>query len=508
MFLSSLRGLAPLFLFAATVAQAEPGSPIMADDLRPHIETLASDAFQGRAPGTEGERLTINYIAEQLRARGLEPAGEGGTWFQPVPLVKRQPESHQVSWTRQGAPLSFRNSDIALIGRDASAQVDDAPVIFAGHGARMLDRGIDQLAGTDVRGAVVLIMMMGPPVANFPSLTERMRALSDAGAAAIIAIPAISSTDDSWRRVAQGFARGETELASTHVPRISGVMPIDAAERLLAAAGGDLERLLNEQPGSSFRAATLPMRASINVATSVSRFTSNNVIGRLRGSGGAREYLLYLGHWDHFGLCRPEGEPDRICNGAVDNASGIAMMIEVAGRLAHGPRPQRNVLFLATTVEEVGLLGAEYFAAHPVAPLDSIVAAINMDTVAIHPAGEPVAVIGRGVPALDAVIDSTVAAMGRRLDNDQEAAAFVQRQDGWALLRSGVPAVMVGGSFSNMRLLQSFLSGPYHGPEDEAGPGLVLDGAAEDANLMVALGRRLVDPSVYRRPTVATNETR
>jgi Zn-dependent M28 family amino/carboxypeptidase len=211
--------------------------------------------------------------------------------------------------------------------------------------------------------------------------------------------------------------------------------------------------------------------------------------------------VLYLGHWDHFGTCRPEGEADRICNGAVDNASGIAALIEIAGRLSGQPRPVRDVLFMATTAEELGLLGAEYFAERPTVPLSSIVAAINLDTIAIHPAGEPVAVIGRGDAALDPVVDATVQALGRRLDGDTDADALVERQDGWTLAHAGVPAIMVGGSFSNMELLNAFLSGNYHGPDDEVGPGLLLDGAAEDANLMIALGRRLADPQVYRRPT-------
>jgi len=205
-----------------------------------------------------------------------------------------------------------------------------------------------------------------------------------------------------------------------------------------------------------------------------------------------------------MGLCRPEGAPDRICNGAVDNASGVASLIEIAGGLARGARPARDILFMATTAEESGLVGATYFAAHPTVPLASIVAALNMDTVAIHQAGEQVAVMGRGVPALDAVIDSTIADMGRRLDTDDEAAALIQRQDGWALTQAGVPAIMVGGSFSNMALLNAFLSGRYHGPDDQVDGALVLDGAAEDANLSVALARRLADPAIYQRPLRAT----
>jgi Zn-dependent M28 family amino/carboxypeptidase len=210
-----------------------------------------------------------------------------------------------------------------------------------------------------------------------------------------------------------------------------------------------------------------------------------------------------MAHWDHFGICRAEGEPDRICNGAVDNASGIAAMIEVAGHLARGRRPARDILFLATTAEEVGLLGAEEFVGRPTVPLASIAAVVNLDTIAIHRAGSPVAVIGRGTAPLDAAIDATIAAEGRRLDSDTEANGFLRRQDGWAFTRRGVPAVLVGGSFSDMALLNAFLEGAYHAPEDEVGPNLVLEGAAEDADLMVALARRLGEPTLYRRPPAA-----
>jgi Iap family predicted aminopeptidase len=244
----------------------------------------------------------------------------------------------------------------------------------------------------------------------------------------------------------------------------------------------------------------LPLRASAEVTTVVNRYNSNNVVGRIRGSGNTNESVLLLGHWDHFGICRPEGAADRICNGAVDNASGIAMMIEAAGRLGRQPRPARDILLLATTSEEVGLLGAEYFAAHPVVPAQSIVAAINLDTVAIHPAGLPVAMIGRGIsPALDRVVDATILAAGRRLDSDDEANVMVQRQDGWKLNQAGIPTIMVSGSFSDMNVLNRFLETTYHQPNDQPGSAIVMDGAVEDANLLVALGRQLADPGVYQR---------
>ena len=487
---------ASLALIVAAPLAGQP-APITAADMRRHIEILAGDAFQGRAPDSPGERLTTAYIVAQFQARGLEPAGENGSWLQPVRLIETAPGESVVRWTARGAPIEIAAGDMALAGNREVETLADAPVIFAGHGVRMPERGIDQLAGTDFRGSVALILAQGPRVAGFPAARDRVRTLMDAGAAAVIVI---AGADVPWDLVVRGFNRGNTRLDSDALPGITGLMPQSAVERLIAASGRDFGRLLNEQPGASFRAVTLPIRVSMEVRTHVNRLTTNNVIGRLRGSGNSGESLMFLAHWDHFGFCRPEGAPDRICNGAVDNASGVAMMIEVAGRLGQGPRPARDILFLATTAEEVGLIGASYFAAHPTVPLGSIVAAINMDTVAIQPAGAPVAVMGRGIPALDAAIDATVAAMGRRLDPDDEAASLVQRQDGWALTRAGVPALMIGGSFSDMARLNAFLEGRYHKPDDQADGQLELGGAAEDANLSVALARRLADPVQYQRP--------
>ena len=502
MFSRLIRGLAPLavLLASASFAQRPADPPVTPADMMRHIERLASDEFEGRAPGTPGEQRTTGYIVEQLRARGLEPAGENGSWLQPVALVERTPQSSRAQWTANGQAVSFDANDLLLIGNQPDMRVDNAPVIFAGHGARLPDRGIDQLAGVDVRGAIVFILVQGPGVPGFPPLARRALDVSQAGAAAVIAIV---GPEVPWNVARTASGRPVTRLDSVPVPGLSGIMPIAAAQRLIEAGGGDLNRLLNEQPGSSFRAVTLPLRASLEASTGINRYTSNNVVGRIRGSGSTNESLLLLAHWDHFGICRPEGAADRICNGAVDNASGVAMMIEVAGRLARQPRPQRDILVLATTAEESGLLGADHFAHHPTVPINSIVAAINMDTVAIHPAGEPVAILGRGNAELDGIIEATASAMGRRIDSDNEVDAFVQRQDGFKLTQVGVPSVMVGGSFSNMALLNSFLEGAYHKPEDQLGGRIVLDGAAEDATLTVALARRLADPAVYRRAAPA-----
>ncbi len=485
---------ASLFLGAVPAAAAD--APVTPAEMRRHIEVLASDDFEGRAPATEGERRTTAYIVAELERRGLEPDGVDGSWFQRVDLVQRRPASHRVRWTANGRAVRFGAERIILVGRDERQEIADAPVTFVGHGYVDRARGIDQLAGADLQGAVALMLVESPAVPGFPGFSKRVRTVTEAGAAAVIGIV---SDDLPWRDIVEAGQSGQVRLAAEPVPAVRGAMPAGEAARLVRAAGGDLAALMNEQPGPAFRAVPLALRAGLEVESRVRRYSSNNVVGRIRGSGGGGESVLLLGHWDHLGICRPEGAGNRICNGAVGNGSGIAMPIEIAGRLAR-ERPERDVLVLATTGEEDGLLGAEHFAAAPPVPLGSIVAAINFDTVAIHGPGEPVGVIGRGLAPLDAAIAETAAAMGRRMDETFAADALVTRQDGWALARAGVPAVMVGGSFGNMALLQRFLAGAYHGPEDEIAADLPLGGAAEDANLIVALVRRLPHPARYAPP--------
>jgi hypothetical protein len=415
-----------------------------------------------------------------------------------VRLVERGGARHQLRFTRNGKAVAVAADAVVLTGREPRTTLSNAPVIFAGHGAVMPDRGIDQLAGANFKGAIALVLYEGPQVEGFPSFTKRMEALDAAGATAVIGIV---GPDLPWEQVRRMSAGGRVQLDQPGTPAIFGAMSWEGATALAKAAGTDLERLFNDQPGSTFRSVTLPVRASLDVTADVRRFTSNNVIGRIPGSGGG-ESIVLLGHWDHLGICRPEGEADRICNGAVDNASGIAALIEAAGRLAAGEKPKRDVLILATTAEEMGLLGAETFARNPPAPRGSIVAGINVDTLAVAPAGTPVAVIG-GTPEMDLVIGRVAIGLGRKLDADREADIMAQRQDGWALTSNGIPTFMAVGNASDMNLLRQFLSGSYHGPKDEPASAIEYGGAVEDSNLLVALARAFADPAQYSAPAPA-----
>jgi hypothetical protein len=331
------------------------------------------------------------------------------------------------------------------------------PIIYVGYGVDAAGRVI-----ADVRGKVAVMLMANRAGEDPMSAADRRLALGAAGAAGVLLIPDPRFGFDA---LAGSFSRPRGQLTEKlPATQIEGLITIETADALLRVGGVDPEQA---------RGARLP--------------------GRYSGPGT----VALMGHWDHLGLCRPAGAPDRICNGAVDNASGIAVLLETARHLGSGPRLDRDIVVIATTGEEMGLLGAEYFASHPTLRLADIRILLNVDTVAITPRGTPMAIIGRGTPA-DTEIEGVARALGRAIDSDGDADSFVRRQDGYAMQRHGVPAVMAGGSFSDMALLQHFIAGPYHGPDDELTDATELGGAADDADLHIALARHFATDGAAR----------
>ncbi|MEO8619003.1 MAG: M28 family peptidase [Sphingomicrobium sp.] len=225
---------------------------------------------------------------------------------------------------------------------------------------------------------------------------------------------------------------------------------------------------------------------AMNAAGAIS---SRNVVGVVRGRHSDGKAVVVMAHWDHFGICRPTDPVDRICNGAIDNASGSAAVLAVAARVAR-MRLDRDVWFVLTGAEEWGLLGAKAFVENPPIPLSSIVAGFNLDTIAIAPKGMPVAMVAAPKTGLEPLVKAAAQALGRKWDGDDEAAGFLRRQDGWAFAEKDVPMVMAGGSFSDLKLLQAFLGKAYHGVDDELTDATDLGGAVDDANLHVEMVRR------------------
>lgn len=483
-----------LVAFAAIPPAHAKGAdaPVTEAQLAEHMKILASDAFEGRAPGTEGEDRTIAYIVGEWAKAGLTAVpGSTTPWLQPVPFVESQTISGTARFKVNGRDFAIEDDGVILSGRDASVSLANVPAIFVGYGVDGTGK-----VNADVTGKLAIMLFDNAPFGDkLPRYRERRQLLADAGAAAVLVI----ATDAvPWAQLREGAASKVTRLASaTPGAAVTGFLSLEAADALLAKAGQDGGAAREAAKSPDYRGLALPVTADFATRSTIRSFASNNVIAKLPGARPDGKAVLFLGHWDHLGVCGKDGDADRICNGAVDNASGIAVLIEVAKRLGTGQRPDRDIYFMATTSEERGLLGAHYFAAHPVVPLADITVALNIDTIAISPRGTPVATIGRGKPAYDAVVRGVATKLGRKLDQDGDADAFVQRQDGWALGAKGVTSLMVGGSFSDMPLLQAFLGSDYHTAADNFTDKVPLGGAAEDADLHVALGRAFADVKAW-----------
>jgi len=473
---------------AASAAPAKADSPVTEAQLADHIRILASDAFEGRAPGTEGEDRTIAYVVGEWAKAGLEAVpGSATPWLQPVPFVETQSLSGTAKFKVNGRDFALEDDGIILTGRDPSVTLTDVPAIFVGYGVDGAGK-----VNADVKGKLAIMLFDNAPFGDkLPRYRERRQLLADAGASAVLVI----ATDAvPWAQLREAAGTKAVRLASAKLGApVTGFLSLEAADALLKKAGQNGGAMRDAAKSANYKGAVLPVTADIATQSGTRSFASNNIIAKLPGAKPDGKAVLFLGHWDHLGICGAEGDADRICNGAVDNASGIAVLIEVSKRLAAGTRPDRDIYFMATTAEEKGLLGANYFADHPVVPLGDITVALNVDTIAISPRGTPVATIGRGKPAYDAVVRDVATKLGRKIDDDGEADAFIQRQDGWALGAKGVTSLMVGGSFSDMKLLEAFLGSDYHTAADNFSDKIPLGGAAEDADLHVALGRAFAD---------------
>jgi hypothetical protein len=459
--------------------------------LRGHIEILASDEFEGRKPGTEGETKTIKYIADIWAKVGLKPAASDGSWFEPVPLVQRGQGTAKYSFTAKGRNLRVASDEIILIGKQAGYSRKDLPLVFAGYGVKA-----DGSVAADVAGKGVLVLFDAENVPDkMKSPRARRDALIAAGAESVIFV---GDSQGNWPILRRMLLSRPIALESREKRApLEGAISTEFAVALVTAAGRDWDKLRQHAKTPDYAGEALGIDADFDVATDVYRFNSHNVIGKISGRKKGSGAVFYMGHWDHLGICAPEGAPDRICNGAVDNASGIAVLTETAKVLAK-KRHDRDIYFVATTGEESGLLGAYAYAEKPVFPLDQIIVSLNVDTIAVAPRGEKVAIIGRGTSKLDNAVEDVGKKLGRRIESSTDANSFIQRQDGWALTQKGVPALMVGGSFADLDRMQKFLGSDYHGPNDELTEKTELGGAAEDADLHIALGQYFADTRKYK----------
>lgn len=471
------------FLAIQPLAAAKPDRARIAleSQLRAHIAELASDAYQGREPGTDGEARTLRYIGRQWFDIGLvsgtnDPAHP---WFAPVNLVAREPEAGRAFFTRKGRRLYVPAGSVLALTSGRRGLVENAPILFVGTGAVMPPRA-------DLAGRVALLLDDG--VAN----SDRQNALLKAGASAVLTVLDGERTLENVaaHRVRTGYALAGDALGGD----LEAFVTVPALNGVLVGAGLDVARLKVQAAAPDFVARPIDLAVSLEATTRETRIKTHNVIGKLPGRRPELGAVLLLAHWDHFGVCAQPPAEDLICNGAVDNASGIAVLTEAARRLARGPQLDRDVYFLATTAEEIGFLGVEAFADNPPLPLANIVAAFNIDTVALVPAGRPFAVVGKGMTALDPQVAAAARSVKAKLAEGDAVNAFVRRQDGWALMKHDVPAVMISSSWSDIAVVERFMDGDYHRPGDDADHPIPLGGAADDVEFLSVLARWFADP--------------
>ena len=473
-----------LFLLGACAGARPPGTVPSSDTalqaaLTRHITVLASDEFEGRKPGTEGEAKTLRYLAREWQGMGLvsgtnDPANP---WFAPVDIASSTPERSAVRFYRSGRTIAFPGDEAIVFASRTRALVERAPVVFVGRKGGDLDNAA-------LAGRVALMVW------DHPDRAEQREALLRGGAAAVMAIV---ENEAEFERLASQRRDGSYRLAAVDgAGTLDGYISRAAVASLLGP--GRIDALIRESRESNFRPIALDLAATLEAVSAPGTVRTFNLIAKLPGKRPDAGAVVLLAHWDHFGRCGTETDPAAVCNGAVDNASGLAVITEIARRLATAPRLQRDVYFVATTAEEWGLLGAQAFADNPPIPLDTIIAAFNLDTVAVAPRGSPVAIMGQGLTPLDPGIRQVLRETGRGEADGTLAQGYLRRQDGWALLQRDVPAVSVTSAFASAEALGKFETERYHQPADKV-DAVELGGAIEDLHLTVELVRFFGDPA-------------
>ena len=505
-----------------------------ADAVMAHVKVLASDEFEGRAPGTKGEDLTVAYIADQFGRVGLKPGNTDGTYIQKVPMVGITADPATSLVFTKGdlrQTLAFKDDVVAWTKRvEERVSIDASDVVFVGYGVQAPEFQWDDYKGVDLAGKTVIMLVNDPPVPD-PADPSRLdpktfggRAMTYYGrwtykyemgaekkAAAVFIVHETGPAAYPFS-VVQSKVTEQFDLVTADRNRgraaIEGWITLDQAKKLCALAGQDFDALKQRAATRAFAPVKLGVTASMTLNSRIRTLDSRNVAGILPGSDPAltNEYVIYTAHWDHYGI-GPDINGDRIYNGALDNATGIGGMIEVARAFAALPvAPKRSLLFLAVTAEEQGLLGSDYYARHPIYPLNNTLAVVNMDGLNIYGRTKDLTVVGLGASDLDDYAAEAAGAQGRvlRADPKPENGGYF-RSDHFPFAKQGVPAINAGGGDDyigrpagwGQQVSDAYTAQHYHKPSDEIRPDWDLSGALDDMQIYCALGARAASTQVW-----------
>ena len=508
---------------ASTPATFEPA--IDAADFARHVEVLSSDEFAGRAPGGIGEEKTVAYLVEQFKRRGLAP-GNGDSYLQTVPMVETTADpSTSLTFNVDGKGRELRYGSEMMVGTrsgQARVDIDDSQLVFVGYGVNAPELGWNDYAGIDVAGKTVVMFINDPGfhaqdaalfegkrMTYYGRWTYKYEEAARQGAAAALIIHDTAGASYGWDVVRNSWSGPQFDLPAKDDPEprlpAQGWITGEVARSLLGDLGQDLDALYRAANRPGFKAIPLDATMSLELASETVKKSSQNVIAMLPGSARPDEAVVYMGHWDHLGDHGHEGsagtDGDSIYNGAIDNATGIAGILEIAEAfVAQKPKPERSVLFLAVTLEESGLLGSKYYVAHPSVPLAKTVAVINLDAMPVIGPTNDMTVVGLGNSELEDVLEQAAREQGRVLHAEATPeSGFYFRSDHFNFAKAGVPALYAkggdqlvdGGLAAGQKAHLDYRDNRYHKPTDEFDPDWDLRGVVQDLEALYTVGRVL-----------------
>ena len=528
-----LAALAPLCLFGVSQAAPRPHARASAakhvdiERMSQITRTLASDVFLVRAPCSAGEERTIPYLFVQFKAAGLEPAGEHGGWTQTVPMIHTKLQAPvNVSFSQAGQAVPLRFPDDIYLGTVRPVdrvRIDKAPLVFVGYGVTAPERGWDDFKGVDLHGKVAVMLVNDPdfeaaagePVAGkfggktmtyYGRWTYKYEEAARRGAIAALVVHETEAAGYPWTVVKSPAGESYNIELARGAPQpvlLQGWIQQSVAADLLRRAGYDYAAVKRQARTAAFRPIDLNASFSADIPVSVARITSHNVIGKLTGSKYPTETISYGGHWDAYGVGPPDAQGRTVRPGAADDALGLAAMLEDARLFVYGPRPQRTLVFAAWTGEERGLLGSEYYAQHPLFPMEKMVANLTFDTLQFAGPVRDVVLVGRGQSQLEDYLAAAARAQGRYVTPENHPArGLFYRADHFSFAKRGVPVLLdmalagaydmvKGGRPAGERWLDDFTARCYHQTCDAWSSSWDLRGAAQEAELFYAIGARL-----------------
>ncbi|MEO8000961.1 MAG: M28 family metallopeptidase [Arenimonas sp.] len=497
------------------------GPEVSTEDLSMHIKILASDEFGGRAPGTAGEDKTVAYLTQQFQRLGLKP-GNGNSYVQTVPMIESLVSADStMSITTKGKTHSLSMGKDMVMGtrsEQAEVKINASDMVFVGYGVNAPEQNWNDYAGLNVKGKTVVMLINDPGfhvgdknlfegrrMTYYGRWTYKFEEAARQGAAAVLIIHDTEGAAYGWDVVKNSWSGAQFDLPISEDPEprvpVQGWLTADSANQLFSDASLDFMKLRTAANQRGFKAVPLHSQLTIDLKSSTKRSESRNVLAILPGKTRPDEAIVYTAHWDHLGT-HPDEPGDNIYNGAIDNASGVAGVLEIAEQFTVNKQADRSIVFLFVTLEESGLLGSKYYASHPVIPLAKTVAVINLDAMTMVGPAKDLTVIGLGNSELDDWLAPIAASQKRVLKQESapEKGSFF-RSDHFSFAKAGVPALYAKGGIDNLEkgpeygqsVIDEYDHVHYHKGADNFDPNWDLRGVVQDLNALQLLGKTLAN---------------